>query len=107
MPGERSTRWIRILGGVVGGVYLALGAAEFASHLDDPGSLVFWLPSLWGGGALVLYGVFGRAVVSAKLVTAGALIGMVATAWTLIVPILAIALVVVTFNGAQRGPASP
>jgi ABC-type dipeptide/oligopeptide/nickel transport system permease subunit len=31
---------------------------------------------------------------------------MVATAWTLIVPVIAIALVVLTFNGAQRGPAA-
>ena len=107
MAGERSTRWIRILGGVVGGTYLALGAAELVSHLDEPGSLAFWLPSLWGGGALVLYGVFGRAFVSAKLVTAGALLGMLATAWTLIVPILAIALVVLTYSRAERGPASP
>jgi len=107
VAGERSTRWVRILGGVVGGIYLALGAAELVSHLDSPASLAFWLPSLWGGGALVLYGVFGRAVVSAKLVTAGALLGMVATAWTLIVPLLAIALVVLTYNGAQRGPAAP
>jgi hypothetical protein len=107
VAGERSTRWIRILGGVVGGVYLVMGAAELASHVDEPASLAFWLPSLWGGGALVLYGVFGRSPASAKLVTAGALIGMVATAWTLIVPIVAIALVVLTFNGAQRGPASP
>jgi hypothetical protein len=107
VPGERSTRWIRILGGVVGGVYLTLGAFEFVTHLDDPGSLAFWLPSLWGGGALVLYGVFGRPSVSAKLVTAGALLGMIATAWTLILPVLAIALVVLTFNSAQRGPARP
>jgi hypothetical protein len=107
VAGERSTRWIRILGGVVGGIYLALGAAEFVSHLDEPASLAFWLPSLWGGGALVLYGVFGRAFVSAKLVTAGALLGMLATAWTLIVPVLAIALVVLTYSRAQRGPAAP
>ncbi len=107
MPGDRSTRWIRILGGLVGGVYLALGAAEFATHLDDPASLAFWLPSLWGGGVLVIYGVFGREVVSAKLVAAGALLGMIATAWTLIVPAIAIALVVLVFNSAQRGPAPP
>jgi len=106
VAGERSTRWIRILGGVVGGVYLALGVAELVSHLDDPASLAFWLPSLWGGGALVLYGVFGREFVSAKLVTAGALVGMIATAWTLIVPILAIALVVLSFNSVERGPAA-
>ena len=107
MAGERSTRWIRILGGLVGGIYLALGGAEFVTHLDDPGSLAFWLPSLWGGGLLVLYGVFGRALVSVKLVTAGALLGMVASAWTLIVPILAIALVVLTFNSAPRRTVKP
>jgi ABC-type dipeptide/oligopeptide/nickel transport system permease subunit len=32
---------------------------------------------------------------------------MVATAWTLIVPVIAIVLVVLTFNSAQRGPAAP
>jgi uncharacterized membrane protein YoaK (UPF0700 family) len=40
-------------------------------------------------------------------VTAGALLGMLATAWTLIVPILAIALVVLTYSRAERGPAAP
>jgi hypothetical protein len=104
---ERSQRWVPILGGVVGGLFLALGTAELVTHLDEPASLAFWLPSLWGGGALVLYGVFGRAQVSARLVTFGALLGMIATAWTLIVPVLAIALVVLTFNAAPRGPVAP
>jgi hypothetical protein len=109
VPTERSTRWVRILGAVVGGVYLAFGVAELVSHLDDPASLAFWLPSLWGGGALVLYGVFGRAGRrggSGKLVAAGALLGMLATAWTLILPVLAIVLVVLTFNSARSGPAA-
>lgn len=104
---QRSTRWVPILGGVVGGLYLALGIGELVSHLDQPGSLAFWLPSLWGGGALVLYGVFARPEVVTKAVVAGALLGMVASAWTLIIPVLAIALVVLTINGAQRGPAAP
>jgi hypothetical protein len=68
---------------------------------------VLWVPSLLGGGALVLYGVFGRGHVSTRLVVAGALLGIVATAWTLIVPVLAMVLVVLTFNSAQRPPAAP
>jgi hypothetical protein len=92
---------VRILGAVVGGIYLAFGVGEVAGHLDEPASLAFWATALLGGGALVLYGVFARAG-SAKLVAAGALLGIVGTAWTLIVPVLAVVLVVLTFNGAQR-----
>ena len=107
MPAESPTRWVAILGGIVGGLYVAMGVVEFATHLDAPGSLVFWLPSLWGGGALVLYGVFRSSPVSTRLVTAGSLLGILATAWTLIVPVLAIALVVLTINSAHRRPATP
>jgi hypothetical protein len=52
---------VRILGGVVGSIYLAFGVGEVAGHLDEPASLAFWAPTLLGGGALVLYGVFLRA----------------------------------------------
>jgi hypothetical protein len=101
------TRPIAILAGVVGGLYLLLGAGELAARLDDPASLLFWLPSLWGGGALVLLGVFRRAVPSVRAVAAGALLGMIATAWTLVVPVLAIALVVLVIRTAHPRPATP
>jgi lipid-A-disaccharide synthase-like uncharacterized protein len=107
VPTERPTRWARALGGVVGGIYLVLGVGELIAHSDQPVSLAFWAPSLIGGGALVLYGVFGRSRARTKLVVAGALLGVVATAWTLIVPVLSIVLVVLTFNGGQRKPAAP
>jgi hypothetical protein len=107
VPTERPTRWVSILGGVVGGLYLAFGLGEMLAHLDQPVSLAFWALSLLGGGALVLYGIFGRRPVSGRMVAAGALLGVVGTAWTLIVPVLAIVLVVLTFNSAQRGPAAP
>jgi hypothetical protein len=77
------------------------------AHLDQPVSLALWGLSLLGGGALVLYGVFGRRPVSGRMVVAGALLGVVGTAWTLIVPVLASVLVVLMFNSAQRGPAAP
>ena len=107
MPTERPTRWVSILGGVVGGIYLVFGVGEVLAHLDQPVSLAFWAPSLLGGGALVLYGIFARPRVSTKLVVVGALLGLVATAWTLIVPVLAIVLVLLTFNSAQHRPAAP
>jgi hypothetical protein len=99
---------VRMLGAALGAIYLAFGVGELIAHLDQPVSLAFWVPSLIGGGALVLYGIFGRRTrFSTRLVVFGALLGLVATAWTLIVPVLAIVLVVLTFNGAQRGPAAP
>lgn len=107
MPRERRSRWVSILGSVVGGVYVVFGIGEVAAHVDEPGSLVFWVLSLLGGGALVLYGVFGRDGVSTRLVVAGALLGIVGTAWTLIVPVLSMVLVVLTFHNAQRPPAAP
>jgi hypothetical protein len=106
VPTERPTRWVSILGGVVGGIYLVFGVAELVAHLHQPVSLAFWAPSLLGGGALVLWGIFGRRRVSSRLVVAGALLGLVATAWTLVVPVLAMVLVVLTFNRAPRGPAA-
>lgn len=104
MPAKRSTRWVPILGGVVGGAYSVFGLGELVTHLDEPASLLFWLPTLWGGGALVLYGTFARAEVLAKTVIAGAVLGSVATAWTLILPVLAIALVVLVLNAPKRAP---
>jgi hypothetical protein len=108
VPAERPSRWVQILGGVVGGIYVVFGVGELAAHAGQPVSLVFWAPSLLGGGALVLYGIFGRqSRFSTKLVVAGSLLGLVATAWTLVVPVLAMVLVVLTFNSAHRDPVAP
>jgi nicotinamide riboside transporter PnuC len=106
-PAPSPSLWIRLLGAIVGALYLAFGAGELIAHLDEPVSLAFWAPSLLGGGVLVLYGIFGRSRYSTKLVVLGASLGLVATAWTLVIPVLAMVLVVLTFNNAQRGPAAP
>ena len=101
------TRPIAILGGLVGGLYLLLGTAELIAKADDPLSLLFWLPSLWGGGALLLYGVFRRSGPSVRAVAGGALLGMLASAWTIVVPVLAIALVVLVIRASHAHPAVP
>jgi len=94
----------------VGGVLLGLGVAELVTHLDEPLSLFFWLPALWGGGALVLIGVFRatvRPLLSDVLVIIGAFLGLLATAWTILMPVLILTLVVLTIVHARRQAPPP
>jgi hypothetical protein len=101
----RISRATRALGATVGGSLLILGVAELITHLDEPLSLFFWLPALWGGGALVLVGVFratARAWLSVVLVVLGAFLGLLASAWTVLMPVLALTLVVLTIVRARR-----
>lgn len=89
----------------VGVLLLGLGVAELVTHLDEPLSLFFWLPALWGGGALVLIGVFRatlRPWLSDLLVIIGAFLGLLATAWTILMPVLILTLVVLTIVHARR-----
>lgn len=82
---------------LLGVAYVGFGIAELIEHVDDSAvSLLFWVVSLLGGGALVLGGLLmarrsrdaGRA-----LVTVGAAFGMVATMWTLLVPAVAVVVI--------------
>lgn len=94
----------------VGVVFLALGVAELVTHLDEPLSLFFWLPALWGGGALVLIGVLRATVrpwLSDVLVIIGAFLGLLATAWTILMPVLILTLVVLTIVHARRQAPPP
>lgn len=63
------------------------------------GGLAFWFLSLCGGGALILIGTFvvtQRRWLSSTLVAVGCAAGSIATMWTLILPMLALALLVLT-----------
>ncbi len=89
----------------VGVVFLGLGIGERVTHLDEPRSLFFWLPALWGGGALVLIGVLLPTVrpgLSGVLVIIGAFLGLPATAWTVLMPVLILTLVVLTIVQTRR-----
>ena len=87
---------------LLGVTYVGFGIAELIAHLDDSAaSLLFWVVSLLGGGALVLGGLLmarrsrdlGRA-----LVTVGAAFGMVATMWTVLVPAIAVIVIALTLR---------
>jgi hypothetical protein len=85
----------RILAATVGGGLFLQGAAELLLRLDDPAPLLFWLPTLWGGSALVLVGAFRRNQrigPSLVMVVIGCLLGLLPSAWTVVMPVLIVAL---------------
>jgi hypothetical protein len=106
VAGVRPTRWISLLGGLVGGIYLLIGIVEAATTTGEAANVLL-SASLLCAGALVLYGIFARGHVSAKLVTLGALLGIVGTALTLVVPVVAMALVVLVYHNDNRPPVVP
>ncbi len=105
MDPNGTNRAIRILGALVGGGLFFLGVAELIVRLDDLAPLAFWLPTLWGGSGLILVGVFDKRVkpqLSRSLVIIGAVIGFLPSSWTVIMPLLSIALVVLVVRRASR-----
>ncbi len=80
---------------------LALGVAEGVRVVrsGDLSGLPFWLGTLLGAGACVLAGTLlsaRRPGLGLALTATGCLVAMVPTAWTLVVPVLLLALLVVT-----------
>ena len=95
---------------MLGGGLLLLGVAEFVVRLDEPAPLLFWLPTLWGGGALVLWGVFGvrdNPQRSLLYVVLGAVLGFLPSAWTVGMPVLSVALIVLTIQQTSRESSAP
>lgn len=87
--------------------YLVLGVAETVRlTISGDGGLVFWFGTLVGGGALLLVGGVPRTAAPGPgrraCVVLGALLGTVATSWTLVLPVLAIAVLVRTITGAPQ-----
>jgi hypothetical protein len=98
VSGERLSTWTRWLGVVLGVGYLAAGIGGWIGDVTDgDGSdLAFWLLFLCGGGVLVLVALFAGLPRAGALVLAivGALAGAIALVWSIVVPLLAIAFVV-------------
>ena len=94
----------RVLAAAVGGGFFLLGFAELIPRLGEPAPLFFWLPTLLGGSALVLLGsfrAFNNVRLAKALVLGGAVLGFVPSAWTLVMPVLSVALVIRTLTSVQ------
>ena len=92
-------RFDRVLAAVVGGGFFLQGLAELLLRLDEPAPLLFWLPTLWGGSVLVLVASFrvNRSEgISRAMVMLGAALGFLPSAWTVLMPILIVTLIVRT-----------
>jgi hypothetical protein len=89
---RRFTRWA-VLG--LGFLYIAAGIGETVRLVrSGDGGLLFWFGTLVGGGLLVLLGELlhrTRAGLAATLICVGWLVTVPATIWTLVVPVLGLA----------------
>jgi hypothetical protein len=99
----------------VGIVFIVLGVVEVAvrvlsSDPIDTEAVVYWFVTLCGGGTLVLLGSFviTRPGWALAAVILGCLMGMIATVWTVLLPVAALALVVLSILqvGKPDPPAS-
>jgi hypothetical protein len=101
-------RWPRWLGLFLGCLLVLAGVAETIRLLSTgAGGLLFWFPTLVGGGALILAGTLlqpKRPTLGAALTVAGCLAGMLPTMWTLVVPVLLIVLAVTSVSRQRRPP---
>ena len=96
-------RATRCLAWGVGIVFIVLGVVEVAvrvlsSDPIDTQAVVYWFVALCGGGTLVLLGgfVITRPGWALAAVVIGCLMGMIATVWTVLLPVAALALVVLS-----------
>ena len=98
-----SGRLTDVLTVVLGVLYVAAGIAETTrAVVSGDGGVPFWFGSLVGGGALVLLGQVLRRHPRpyVVLVTVGCLAGVLATMWTLVVPVLAVIVIVLAWRRA-------
>lgn len=92
----------RRLAVLLGGLYLLAAVAETTrAVVTGDGGLLFWFGTLTTAGVLVLLGTLSpemRAPWRRVSVVAGACLGMPATAWTVVVPVIAVVVIVLVLR---------
>lgn len=92
--------WSWWLGLGLGGLVVAAGIAETVRLLrTGDGGFAFWFPTLVGGGLLILGGTLlrpRRPIPGFVLTAIGCMAAILPTAWTVIVPVLLVVLIVVS-----------
>ncbi|MEO6412756.1 MAG: hypothetical protein ABIO48_09240 [Pedococcus sp.] len=103
-PGGRApgrTWWFGIL---IGGLLVSAGIAETVRLVrSGDGGFAFWFGSLVGGGVLVLAGTLllrRKPVTGCVLTTMGCAAGLLPTMWTVVVPLMLVALAIATAKQA-------
>ena len=95
------TWWFGI---VLGGLLVAAGTAETVRLVrSGDGGFAFWFGTLVGGGLLILSGTLllpRRPTPGFILTTIGCVAGLLPTVWTLVVPVMLVALVIATAKQA-------
>ena len=91
----------------LGVVYVLAGIAEtIRVVVTGDGGLAFWFGTLVGGGTAILLGILAfrdRPRVYASLVVGGSIVGLLATMWTLLIPLVALTVVFLTIQRTARG----
>ena len=87
-------------------IYAVMATLEVVLRLEDPdfGAMAFLAGTLAAGAALMFLGLFGPVPDKARVpvIMLGVVTGLIATVWTVVVPILATAIVVLTIRGDGR-----
>jgi hypothetical protein len=95
------TWWFGIL---LGGLLVAAGIAETVRLVrSGDGGFAFWFGTLVGGGSLILAGTLllpRRPVAGFMLTLTGCVAGLLPTLWTVVLPVLLVALIIVTAKAA-------
>lgn len=103
-------RWTWWFGLIVGGPLVVTGIAETARLVrSGDGGFWFWFPTLVGGGALVVVGTLlltRSPALDCMLTTVGALAGILATLWTLVMPLILMVLIMVSAKRADAAVAA-
>lgn len=95
---------------ILGVLYVVAGIAETIRLVSTgDGGFGFWFGTLVGGGTLVLLGTLAfkeRPRLYLTCVVVGALAGMLATIWTVVVPLLALTVILLAVRRVVE-PAEP
>ncbi len=99
------TWWFGIL---LGGLLVAAGIAETVRLVQSgDGGLAFWFGTLVGGGVLILTGTLllpRKPVTGCVLTVIGCVAGLLPTMWTVVLPLMLVALAILT--GKQAAAAA-
>jgi hypothetical protein len=94
-----NSRLDRVLAISAGAGLFVLGAGELVARLGEPMPLLFWLPTLWGGSALILAGallVKENIRLAKVLVLLGCAVGFLPSVWTIVMPAMLMTLAIRT-----------